>query len=88
MPMAFRVGGISPNADVPGAWHDAVPDSQPQRDRARRPVAGSVNAAYFYKGLSLIGEWQYGYGTLRVARPPTHRRRCRSRASTSPAAIS
>ena len=25
-------------------------------------LLGSVHAAYFYKGLSLIGEWQYGYG--------------------------
>ena len=26
-------------------------------------LLGSVHAAYFYKGLSLIGEWQYGYGS-------------------------
>ena len=25
-------------------------------------MLGSVHAAYFYKSLSLIGEWQYGYG--------------------------
>ena len=25
-------------------------------------LLGSVHAAYFYKSLSLIGEWQYGYG--------------------------
>ena len=25
-------------------------------------LLGSVSSAYFYKGLSLIGEWQYGYG--------------------------
>ena len=25
-------------------------------------LIGSVHAAYFYRGLSLIGEWQYGYG--------------------------
>ena len=31
-------------------------------------LLGSVHAAYFYKGLSLIGEWQYGYGNYAV--PP------------------
>ena len=25
-------------------------------------LVGSVHSAYFYKSLSLIGEWQYGYG--------------------------
>ena len=25
-------------------------------------MLGSVHSAYFYKGLSLIGEWQYGFG--------------------------
>ena len=50
-------------------------------------LLGSVHAAYFFKGLSLIGEWQYGYGSY--ATPPgRRRRRCRSRASTSRGAIS
>src|SRR5262249_24147021 len=31
-------------------------------ERGERLV-GSVHAAYFYQGLSLIGEWQYGFGS-------------------------
>ena len=33
-------------------------------------LLGSVHAAYFYKGLSLIGEWQYGYGGYAFAGHP------------------
>ena len=63
VPMSFRIGGGSPNADVPGAGTTPFlilnPDVIERGDR----LLGSVHSAYFYKGLSLIGEWQYGYGS-------------------------
>ena len=88
VPVSFRIGGGSPNADVPGAGTTPFlilnPDVIERGDR----LLGSVHAAYFYKGLSLIGEWQYGYGSYASLAPIPHRLRCRFRASTSLAAIS
>ena len=34
-------------------------------------LLGSVHAAYFYKSLSLIGEWQYGYGSYASSARPS-----------------
>jgi len=70
VPTAFRIGGSSPNADVPGSGTTPFlilnPDVIERGDR----LLGSVHAAYFYKGLSLISEWQYGYGSYAsLARP-------------------
>jgi len=63
VPTSFRIGGSSPNADVPGAGTTPFlilnPDVIERGDR----LLGSVHTAYFYRGLSLIGEWQYGYGS-------------------------
>jgi len=63
VPVAFRIGGSSPNADIPGFGTTPFlilnPDVIERGDR----LLGSVHAAYFYKGLSLISEWQYGYGS-------------------------
>jgi phosphate-selective porin OprO and OprP len=62
VPVAFRIGAGGPNADVPGFGVTPFlilnPDVIERGDR----LLGSVHAAYFYKSLSLIGEWQYGYG--------------------------
>jgi phosphate-selective porin OprO and OprP len=62
VPVAFRIGAASPNSDVPGFGVTPFlilnPDVIERGDR----LLGSVHAAYFYKSLSLIGEWQYGYG--------------------------
>ena len=70
VPVAFRIGGASPNSDVPGAGTTPFlilnPDVIERGDR----LLGSVHSAYFYKGLSLIGEWQYGYGSYASALPP------------------
>ena len=73
MPVSFRIGGGSPNADVPGPG--TVPFLILNRDVVERGdrLLGSVHAAYFYKGLSLIGEWQYGYGSYATAGPPVAR---------------
>lgn len=60
-PLSFRIGGGSPNTDSPGAG--TTPFLILNRDVVERGDRwlGSVHSAYFYKSLSLIGEWQYGY---------------------------
>lgn len=62
VPVAFRIGGGSPDTNIPGSatvpFLVLNPDVIEHGDR----LLGSVHAAHFYKGLSLIGEWQYGYG--------------------------
>ena len=87
VPVSFRIGGGSPNADNPGAGTTPFlilnPDVIERGDR----LLGSVHTAYFYKGLSLIGEWQYGYGNYAIL-PIPHRHKCRFRASISLAVIS
>ena len=63
VPMSFRVGGSSANSDVPGAGTTPFLILNPNVIERGDRLLGTVNAAYFYKSLSLIGEWQYGYGT-------------------------
>lgn len=67
VPQAFRIGGGSPSADVPGPG--TTPFLILNRDVVERGerLIGSVHSAYFYKGLSVIGEWQYGYGSYASA---------------------
>ena len=43
------------------------PDVVERGDR----LLGSVHTAYFFKGLSLIGEWQYGYGGYATTTRPS-----------------
>ncbi len=62
VPSAFRIGGGSPNGDVPGLGTTPFLILNPNVLERGERLLGSVNAAYFHKGLSLIGEWQYGYG--------------------------
>ena len=70
VPVSFRIGGGSPNTDNPGAGTTPFlilnPDVIERGDR----LLGSVHTAYFYKGLSLIGEWQYGYGNYASSTHP------------------
>ncbi|APW60658.1 OprO/OprP family phosphate-selective porin [Paludisphaera borealis] len=71
VPQSFRIAGGSPNADVPGPG--TTPFLILNRDVVERGerLLGSVHSAYFYKGLSLIGEWQYGYGGYASANRPS-----------------
>jgi phosphate-selective porin OprO and OprP len=72
VPSSFRIAGGSPTADVPGPG--TVPFLILNRDVIERGdrLVGSVHAAYFHKSLSLIGEWQYGYGGYALpGRPST-----------------
>ncbi|MFO0907660.1 MAG: porin [Isosphaeraceae bacterium] len=63
VPLAFRVGAVAPTNSESAALATA-PFLTLNRDVLERGprLLGSVHAAHFYKGLSLIGEWQYGYG--------------------------
>jgi phosphate-selective porin OprO/OprP len=74
VPVAFRIGAGSPDTNVPGAASVPFlilnPDVVERGDR----LLGSVHAAYFYKGLSLIGEWQYGFGGYASAAHPSSAR--------------
>ncbi len=71
VPMSFRIAGASPTGDVPGPG--TVPFLILNRDVVERGqrLLGSVHSAYFYKSLSLIGEWQYGYGNYASASHPS-----------------
>ncbi len=70
VPVAFRIGGGSANADIPGAGTTPFLILNPDVIERGNRLLGSVHAAYFYKSLSLIGEWQYGYGSYATpARP-------------------
>jgi phosphate-selective porin OprO/OprP len=63
VPVSFRIAGASPTSDVPGPGTTPfLILNQDVVERGNR-VLGSVHAAYFYKQLSLISEWQYGFGT-------------------------
>ena len=62
VPVAFRIGGGGPNGEVPGPGTTPFLILNPGVVERGERLLGSVHTAYFYKGLSLIGEWQYGYG--------------------------
>ncbi len=70
VPMSFRIGGTVPNSDVPGAGTTPFLILNPDTIERGNRLLGSVSAAYFYKGLSLISEWQYGYGNYATATRP------------------
>ncbi len=72
VPRAFRIGTVAPtNAEAAGLA--AAPFLTLNSDVVERGerLLGSVHAAYFYKGLSLFGEWQYGHGGYASRSQPT-----------------
>jgi phosphate-selective porin OprO/OprP len=71
VPVSFRIAGGSPTADVPGPGTVPFLILNPNVIERGNRLLGSVHAAYFLKGLSLIGEWQYGYGSYALAGQPT-----------------
>ncbi len=61
-PATFRIGAGSPDTNIPSiATTPFLILNQGVIERGNRAL-GSVHLAYFYKSLSLISEWQYGYG--------------------------
>lgn len=61
-PVTFRIAGGSPDTNIPGPA--TTPFLILNRDVVERGerVVGSVHSAYFYKSLSVMGEYQYGFG--------------------------
>ncbi|MFO0927830.1 MAG: porin [Gemmataceae bacterium] len=72
-PLGFRVGAGSPDTNTPG--QATVPFLLLNNDVVERGdrLQGSAHLAYFYGGLSLLGEWQYGYGTYATSSRPAAR---------------
>jgi phosphate-selective porin OprO/OprP len=61
VPAALRIGAVSPDAALPGvATVPFLVFNQNVIERGPR-LLGSVHAAYYFRGLSLLAEWQYGY---------------------------
>ena len=71
VPQSFRIGGPSANSDVPGFGTTPFLILNPGVIERGDRLLGSVHAAYFFKSLSLIGEWQYGYGGYASRAHPT-----------------
>jgi phosphate-selective porin OprO/OprP len=71
VPTSFRIGGGGPNSEVPGPGTTPFLILNPGVIERGDRLLGSVHSAYFYKGLSLIGEWQYGYGSYASPTHPT-----------------
>jgi phosphate-selective porin OprO/OprP len=71
VPVALRIGAVSPDAAVPAvASLPYLMLNQDVIERGNR-LLGSVHAAYFFRGLSLMGEWQYGYGSYATPSRPS-----------------
>ncbi len=70
VPAAFRIGAGGPNGDVPGFGVTPFLILNPNVIERGDRLLGSVHAAYFYKSLSLIGEWQYGYAGYATSAHP------------------
>lgn len=70
-PATFRIGAGSPDTNIPStATTPFLILNSGVVERGERAL-GSVHLAYFYKSLSLIGEWQYGYGGYASTANPT-----------------
>jgi phosphate-selective porin OprO/OprP len=70
VPPTFRIGAGSPDTNIPSVA--TVPFLILNRGVVERGdrLLGSVHAAYFYKSLSVTGEWQYGYAGYASAANP------------------
>ena len=62
VPNSFRIGGGSPDANIPGIATVPFLILNPGVVERGDRLLGSVHAGYFYNSLTVIGEWQYGYG--------------------------
>jgi phosphate-selective porin OprO/OprP len=71
VPRALRIGAVSPDAALPGVASMPFLVLQPDVIERGDRLLGSVHAAYFFRGLSLLGEWQYGYNSYATASRPS-----------------
>jgi phosphate-selective porin OprO/OprP len=71
VPASLRIGAVSPDAAVPGvATVPFLVLNSNVIERGER-LLGSVHGAYFFRGLSLLGEWQYGYNSYATPGRPS-----------------
>jgi phosphate-selective porin OprO and OprP len=70
VPRAFRVGAGSPDANIPGIATVPFLILNPGVLEQGERLIGSVHMAYFYRSLTAIGEWQYGYGNYALPADP------------------
>jgi phosphate-selective porin OprO/OprP len=70
-PAAFRIGAGAPDSDTLGPAFMPFLIFNPDVIEKGQRLMGSVHTAYFYKGLSLIAEWQYGFGNYASLTQPT-----------------
>jgi phosphate-selective porin OprO and OprP len=61
-PVTFRIAGGSPDTNIPGAATTPFLILNPDVIERGPRVVGSTHLAYFYRGFSLLSEWQYGFG--------------------------
>lgn len=61
-PATFRIGAGSPDTAIPSTATTPFLVLNPGVSERGDRLLGTVHAAYFFKSLSLIGEWQYGSG--------------------------
>jgi phosphate-selective porin OprO and OprP len=71
VPRTFRVGAGSPDANIPGIATVPFLILNPGVLEQGERLIGSIHMAYFYRSLTVIGEWQYGYGTYALPADPT-----------------
>jgi phosphate-selective porin OprO and OprP len=71
VPVSFRIAGGGPNSENPGPGTTPFLILNPGVVERGDRLLGSVHAAYYHKSLSLIGEWQYGYGGYASASHPS-----------------
>jgi phosphate-selective porin OprO/OprP len=61
VPMSLRIGAVSPDAALPAVASVPFLVLDPNMIERGDQLLGSVRGAYFFRGLSLMGEWQFGY---------------------------
>ncbi len=73
VPATFSIASGSPNGDVdtPGSATAPFLALNPGVIERGNRLIGSVHTAYYWSSLSLIGEWQYGYGNYATAARPS-----------------
>lgn len=71
VPASLRIGAVSPDAALPPVASMPFLVLNPNVIERGDRLLGSVHAAYYFKGLSVLGEWQYGYAGYATAGRPS-----------------
>jgi phosphate-selective porin OprO/OprP len=61
VPASLRIGAVSPDAALPPVASLPYLTLDPNVIERGDRLLGSVHGAYYFRGLSLLGEWQYGF---------------------------